>query len=342
MVKIFGYKLKKQTFILLLAAAISIVLLPFAIYVAQTRQEIRNRAVEYFSFTADPATQFNIYFDPVDIVLNQETTVSVMANFGGDVAFARVVFKFDPTKVLLTSDINTAPELSTTIEKTDMATANASGRAVFVIAAGPSDTLPTGNFELANFNIAAASSSVTGTATVEFDTADMQILALAGTQYTLTPGAANITFDQTQITPAPTDIAVPTLSPLPTITGGNVPTDIPQATPDPNVTVDPQPTDGSNPPGSGNQDDDDDGNETDDDDKNKQPDKDGDGGNNDNDDDKKNGKDDDKDDDKDNGTKGLSSIIKKRIGDLNSDGKYNMKDFREWILAKFRFRFGRK
>ena len=296
MINIFGFKLKKQRFILLLLVAILVFLLPFIIYVAQKSQDIRNQAIEYFTFQADPSLLFNIYFDPIDIILTGETPVKIMANMPGNtIAFARVVFIFDPAKIQLSNDITPGASLTTTVENTPFADINSSGRAVVVVAASTTDIPVTGNFEIASFSIVpAVGAGIEGTSMM-FDTADMQIVDNLGTVVTLNPGNANITFAGTTV--VPTEI-LPTTDP--NITDAPIPTVDPNITSDPNLTITPsgQPNTG------GDNDNDDDGNQ--------------------------NGSDDDDDND---GTK--DSIDTDVTRDINKDGVVNLKDLGAWILNLF-------
>ena len=127
-------------------------------------------------------------------------TVDSGANF---VAFARVVFTFDPTLGRLTSEILTTPQLSTIVEKTSMVNANSTGMVVIVVASSPSDSPPVGLFELANFSLDSNTSFSGITTNLTFDSFDSQIVDRNGPQLTANYLDATIYIEGA---PTPTDI----------------------------------------------------------------------------------------------------------------------------------------
>ena len=146
------------------------------------------QTVKYLSRAAGTA---EVAFSPTTISLPPDAAVKINVNGNGSaVAFARVVFTFDKTKVKLAGEITPSATLSTVVEKSTMAAANSSGQAVIVLAASPSDTRPTGNFELASFNISALSANPAST--LQFVTANMQIVEGGGSKMTINPVNAQI------------------------------------------------------------------------------------------------------------------------------------------------------
>ncbi|KKS95888.1 MAG: hypothetical protein UV73_C0013G0033 [Candidatus Gottesmanbacteria bacterium GW2011_GWA2_43_14] len=139
----------------------------------------------------DTASQVELTLEPVQATLPPDVDMKVMLDAGSNsVAFARVVLNFNPAKINLASEISTNPDLSTTVEKTAMAQANATGRAVFVIAAGPGNTQPTGIIELAGFKIKGVSSQVNDTTALSYEIDDMQIVDGAGKALVITASPA--------------------------------------------------------------------------------------------------------------------------------------------------------
>lgn len=308
---------------MLFLAALLILLLPFAIYVAQNRQEIRNEAVDYFTFRPEAALNDSVYFDPGDIILTTATPVKIMANFPAkNVAFARVVFTFDTSKVQLASEITTS-NLSTIVEKSPMNQINTSGRGVFVIASAPTDIVPTGNFELASFSIIPATGATNNPTTINFETADMQLVDKSGTVIAFNAG--NLAINSQAV---PTGGIIPSLTNTPELTltppVGGLPIDIPIITTDPAVPTT-LPNQGE------------DENESENEDENKEVKKD----NENNQKDEKGETDENKNGDKsgDDDSNNLTQAIKKKSGDFNNDGKVNLRDLREWLFSLFRRRF---
>ena len=201
----------------------------------------------YFTFTLEgPLVLSNIYFEPSDLILTSETPMKIMANFPGqNIAFGRIVFTFDPAKIQLSTEIASNPNLSTIVEKTSKAIANQQGKVVLVEAASPSDSQPSGIFELVNFSIVPVPGANSDPASMNFVIQDMQIVDSNGALISLVPTDATVKFvyptptiggatitPAFTITPEPTNIYVTDIPPLPTLT------------PIPTSTLQPSPTEG--------------------------------------------------------------------------------------------------
>ena len=136
-----------------------------------------------------PPYETGVFFSPQVAAVPPVTNMRIMMNSGGrSVAFARIVFTFDTSKIRMASEITTTGQMSTTVEKTSMNNANTTGRATIVIAASPSDNPPNGIFEFASFDIDANTGESDIQTYLNFDQADSQLVDAAGpeipTQYT--------------------------------------------------------------------------------------------------------------------------------------------------------------
>ena len=128
-----------------------------------------------------PAGEVGVFFTPQTVDVPPVTNMKIMMNSGGNsIAFARVVFQFDPSLIKLTSEIATNPNMSTVVEKTTMASANINGRAVIVTATSPTNTAPNGVFEFASFNINSNTTAGNMSADMIFSVIDSQIVDVAG------------------------------------------------------------------------------------------------------------------------------------------------------------------
>ncbi|KKS48014.1 hypothetical protein A3J20_06380 [Candidatus Gottesmanbacteria bacterium RIFCSPLOWO2_02_FULL_42_29] len=118
-----------------------------------------------------------ILFEPAESVLPPDRDMKIMLNAGRfQIAFTRIVLKFNPSKLNLASEITPNPALSNIVEKTSMQQANSSGEAVFVVAASPTDSLPTGYFELASFKVKSVSQIANDNAAIDFLPNTMQVV----------------------------------------------------------------------------------------------------------------------------------------------------------------------
>ena len=227
MIKFLGLKIKKEALLFPVLALISAFFLPITVFVAQENQDLRNQAAQsHFTFQVEPPTGTNIYFDPGTVTLTGEVPIKVMANFpNNEIAFTQVVVTFDQSKIQLASEITTTIAFSQTIEKTDMATANAQGRANIIIAANTADTPQTGIFEIANFTIIPVEGAATDPTSIEFLTNEMQIVDMLEQALPITPGNLIINFNGDGLTPFPTGDITPTTDP--SVTGDPNPTEDP-------------------------------------------------------------------------------------------------------------------
>lgn len=119
------------------------------------------------------------FLDPF-ISLPPDRTVKILLDAPlRKVAFARIDFTFDQTKVNLTGEIRTNPNFSTVVQKTSMHAANIAGKVSLVIAASPSDTSPEGMFVFAEIPIKALSSNI-GKTSIDIDSSTIQIVDKMG------------------------------------------------------------------------------------------------------------------------------------------------------------------
>ena len=181
------------------------------------------QTINYLSKAQTPPPSF-LSFSPNVLDLPPDGTVKIMLDSQSfQVAFARVVFNFDNSKINLTGSVPTNPNLSTVVEKTDLASANSQGKMIIVIAASPADTQPQGNIEFASLTFTTIIQTPDST-TTSFDAADIQIIESSGIE--LIPSATSATFSLNggplvSDTPVPTGITntpvPPTNTPGPTI-----------------------------------------------------------------------------------------------------------------------------
>ncbi|KKS95429.1 MAG: hypothetical protein UV73_C0018G0042, partial [Candidatus Gottesmanbacteria bacterium GW2011_GWA2_43_14] len=144
---------------------------------------------------------YTIAFSPSQGTLPPNSAFKIMVNAGNNsVAFGRVVFNFNPSKVNLASEITTNPNLSTVVEKTTASSANSTGRAVVVVAASPSDTQPAGSFEFATVTFKSVSGTANDTAQVTIDSSDLQIVTGAGNALTMAVTPLNLTLNSSGVT----------------------------------------------------------------------------------------------------------------------------------------------
>ena len=121
------------------------------------------------------SNNIKLSFDPEKIALNanQQSIVKIMADSGSkEVAFIRLALIFDPKTVNLKDKIVPNPLLNTVIDSTPVDEANASGKALLVIAASPESKRPSGKFEIAALTL---TGKTAGKSALTFDASDMQI-----------------------------------------------------------------------------------------------------------------------------------------------------------------------
>ena len=126
-------------------------------------------------FSAKGSGSIKLSFDPEKIALiaGQESIVKIMADSGPkEVAFTRISINFDRNTVNLKDTIVPNPLLNTVIDSTPADEANASGKALLVIAASPESKRPSGKFEIAALTLIGKTA---GKSALTFDSSDMQI-----------------------------------------------------------------------------------------------------------------------------------------------------------------------
>lgn len=134
------------------------------------------RGYRYFTEAAvDPV---DLYFSPENQNLPPNATFSVMLDARTNkIGFVDVQFTFDTTKVRLASEITTTSQLATVVQKTSMSQANSTGQVDIVLGLSPGSPAPTGVFEVANFNLTAFTTNPNVTATLNYNTANSQVVA---------------------------------------------------------------------------------------------------------------------------------------------------------------------
>lgn len=174
------------------------------------------QTLTYFS-KAQTVNTVILAFTPSSVNVPPRQNVKIMLNTGSQkVAFARVVFTFDKSKININSEITTSASLSTIVQKSTMSQANNQGSATIVIAASPSDTQPSGNFEFASFSITGVTQSAIGSAAVIFNANDLQIVEASGAG--LTPQVQNLSINGGTINPTnPAPTGVGSSHPSPTV-----------------------------------------------------------------------------------------------------------------------------
>ena len=150
-----------------------------------------------------PVGTANVIFEPAAGNLPPVSAFKILANIGSEkLAFARVAFTFDQTKVNLASEIAPNVSLSTVVEKTSMTAANSSGRAVIVIAAAPADSLPSGQVGIAETQF---KSMVSGndTTQVQIDGSDIQLVNDSTVVIPSSGGTLDLTLGSSDISVTP-------------------------------------------------------------------------------------------------------------------------------------------
>src|SRR3989344_1067767 len=208
-----------------------LLMLPITVFAVQA-------TVNYLG-KAQTTNSVSVSFAPSALNLPPAGNAKIMLDSGTNkVAFARVVFNFDKNKIKLTGEISTNPGLSTVVQKSTLADANSTGKAVIVIAASPTDIAPSGNFELASFSVDAVSADI-GASQLDFVPQDMQIIESTGTL--LNPDVTGLGINQPAATvpPSPTDVSPTTTGAASLTPVADTPTIVvsPSATPTPPAPV---------------------------------------------------------------------------------------------------------
>ncbi len=212
----------------LLVIAVLVLALPVALITVKEVQRYRTGAA---------LASVNLYFEPGQQNLPPNSNFKLMANAGtNQVAFIRVDFTFDPTKVQLASEITPTSALATVVQKTTMATANSTGVATLVIAKSPVDTNnpPSGTFEIANVNVTSVTQAQNTSAALSYVDSTVQLVDMQSQLLPFTTQPASLTLNYVApnsptSTSAPTQIA--TATSVPTATSTLTPTTRPTNTP---------------------------------------------------------------------------------------------------------------
>jgi hypothetical protein len=175
------------------------------------------RSQNYRGATAGNA---QLYFEPATLTLPQSSLVNVWVAADKAVAFARVEFTFDPTRLMLTQEIILAnPMLTRVTKKSTMAEANASGKVIIIAGVDPSTlaTAPTGSFKLATLSLAPkvrAISKPPSRVTANLQLVDNGYLLMSRHSRSVEPSPLHPDADSTS-TPAPAPTYQLPLPPLP-------------------------------------------------------------------------------------------------------------------------------
>lgn len=132
----------------------------------------------YRYFTQADTDPVDLYFAPETQNLPPNSSFSLMLDAKtNSIGFVDVQFTFDPSKVRLASEITTAPELATVVQRTTMNQANSTGQVDIVLGLSPGSPAPTGIFDIAMFDLTAVSNTDNDTASLNYVNANSQIVA---------------------------------------------------------------------------------------------------------------------------------------------------------------------
>ena len=196
------YLYSRYRFPKLLVLFVLLLALPVGVYLSTQVIKYLTKAV------GEPV---NVYFD-TSTTLPPNPTVRIRIDAKtNSVAFARVVFTFDTTKVRLSGEITPGTSLGRIIEKTSMADANLTGRATIVLGSSPNSTSPTGIFEFASFPLSVYTSQQNTTTVLNFVSADMQVVEKGVIDLGITTSATTLNLNPVASpTPTPRPTATPT------------------------------------------------------------------------------------------------------------------------------------
>jgi hypothetical protein len=176
------------------------------------------RAAQYRAGAA--AGNAQLYFEPTSATLPPNALVNVWVTTDKPMAFARVEFTFDPTRLMLTQEITLAnPDLKRIKTLSTMAEANASGKVVIVVGLDPTTfntATTTGNFKLATLSLSPKVTTSNLQTTLAMIAANLQLVDTTATPFTLTTTPATLTLNPLA-SPSPTPLAS-TSTPTPTPT----------------------------------------------------------------------------------------------------------------------------
>ncbi|OGG23451.1 hypothetical protein A3E42_00190 [Candidatus Gottesmanbacteria bacterium RIFCSPHIGHO2_12_FULL_40_13] len=120
----------------------------------------------------------NFYFEPSEVINPHNVRIKIIADSNDkNVAFIKTVVKFDPSKIKLEGEIETSTYFSTVVKKPGIDEINKSGIAAFVIASSPTDSQPSGVFEVANFPISTIPDENGYDTGIDFAVSEMQIVS---------------------------------------------------------------------------------------------------------------------------------------------------------------------
>ncbi|OGM61261.1 hypothetical protein A2955_02050 [Candidatus Woesebacteria bacterium RIFCSPLOWO2_01_FULL_37_19] len=165
---------------------------------------LTTKLVKNFVLYLSKAAQVSIFFSQNPTSLPPDKVVSLMLDSGSEqIAAARVVFTYDNTKVQLANEIQPTALLGQVIQKTSMAEANSTGKAIVMLGLVPGAQAPSSVFEFAKFTL---HSITTQSLNIQMavDEADVQIVNILGQalSYSSTPLNINLNSSLTG-TPVP-------------------------------------------------------------------------------------------------------------------------------------------
>ena len=212
------------------AAKLLPVLLPMAVVIAgviviRNQQTIGSQAADH---------QADVSFNVASWSLPPQNTFGVWVNADSTVAFADIEISYDPSMVVLASEINPDNSLFRVISSTTMAQANSTGKISMVLGLDPAsrNNAPSGAFRIANLTFAPATTSPKS-ATVSFMNGSMQLVAADLSVFTLNTTPLTLWVNQPIPSPTPTPTPGPTGIKTPSPTKTPVPTGTAQPKPNP-------------------------------------------------------------------------------------------------------------
>lgn len=146
-----------------------------------------------------------LFFQSSQNTLPPTTEFTLLANTSGPVGFLKTELNFDPTKVLIASDLNvTGSPLKRIIKLTSASEANSTGRIEIVLALDPTDvsSAPSGSFELARFTLSQNTSDINTNSELSINTSSSQVVNTDTTVF-------NVLGTNTQLSINPVETATP-------------------------------------------------------------------------------------------------------------------------------------
>jgi hypothetical protein len=162
------------------------------------------------------------YFVPDQADLPPDTTIRLMLDSGSqEVEFVKLEVAFDPTKVNLAGDVVATGRLKTVVEKTDVVTANATGRVVLALRLATADRTspPLGVFEVAELPFRAVTMQGGVLTRVGINVAGSQVVDTNSTALAVMATSASMMVNSRVLasTSAPIALPRPTAAPKPVI-----------------------------------------------------------------------------------------------------------------------------